>query len=175
MKLHKGSAGICLMVFGLLLCAKTHRQVSAGEAVLHFWGGPVQSSAGLHYVSLAGLLLMITGFALTSLYYREVAWIRLKLFLLIIGFTAVYPLLTEQLMFLLKWNASGRDTVEYIQQASSCEYDGDEEGGNMDCTVKLNNDGKETELVMLTPRIVDGFAFKAETVDFAKDIQHRVY
>ncbi|WFA06078.1 hypothetical protein [Bacillus sp. HSf4] len=27
MKLHKGSAGICLMVFGLLLCAKTHRQV----------------------------------------------------------------------------------------------------------------------------------------------------
>ncbi|MED2945220.1 hypothetical protein P4282_22685 [Bacillus swezeyi] len=164
MELYKGSAGISLIIFGLLLGANTHQQVSAGEAIFCFLGGPVRSSAGLHYISVMGLVLMITGFVLASLYYRKVAWIRLKLLLFIIGFTALYPLVTEELMFFLKWNARGADALEYITRESSCGYSDDQEEGKMDCTVKVNNYGKNAQLVSLSPEMIHEFEFKAETL-----------
>ncbi|MDI3409862.1 hypothetical protein QKW52_03210 [Bacillus sonorensis] len=39
MKFHNGSAGIGLMVFGLLLSVNTHMQIPAGEAVVQAFGG----------------------------------------------------------------------------------------------------------------------------------------
>ncbi|MCF7617034.1 hypothetical protein [Bacillus sonorensis] len=164
MKFHNGSAGIGLMVFGLLLSVNTHMQIPAGEAVVQAFGGDARTSSGLHVIALIGLLFIMAGFVMAWLYYRKIAWIRFKLFLFMMGFAALFPLVTEQSMFLLKWNASGAEAIEYIARESSCSYDGDEEEGNMDCTVKVNNYGTNTELVSLSPGMIDEFEYKAKTL-----------
>lgn len=43
MKLHKGSVGIGLIVFGLLFGANTHQEFPAGEAIIRMFGGPARS------------------------------------------------------------------------------------------------------------------------------------
>lgn len=165
MKLHKGSVGIGLIVFGLLFGANTHQEFPAGETIIRMFGGPVRSHGGLYYAAVAGIFLVIAGFVLASLHYRKTPWIRFKLFLFIMGLTALYPLVTEQLMVFLKWNATGPDAVEYISRESTCSYDGDEDGGEMNCTVKVNNYGANTERVSLSPGNVYEFHFKPETLE----------
>ncbi|MED2999347.1 hypothetical protein P4265_09345 [Bacillus velezensis] len=64
-------------------------------------------------------------------------------------------------MFLIKRNATGSEAVEYIKNKSSCNYKTMDDQLNMDCSVKVNNYGKNTELIFIYPNNNDdGPGFK---------------
>ncbi|MCY7780310.1 hypothetical protein P9D36_20655 [Bacillus haynesii] len=157
MKVHTGLVGIILIVLGLLISAENHQSVSVADALL--------SQSARSIMVLICMLMLIAGFIMAWRYYYGVPWIRFKLFLFIIGISVFYPLVTEQLMLLQKWNAQGDDAVEYIKKGSSCSYQGDMEDGSMDCEVKVNNYGKNTERVQLTPEMINEFDFQPEELE----------
>ncbi|MSO00539.1 hypothetical protein BHT95_18720 [Bacillus paralicheniformis] len=166
MKVHTGLAGIILIVLGLLISAENHQSVSAADALLGFFGLPVRN-----LVVLICMLMLIIGFIMAWRHYDGVPWIRFKLFLFIIGISVFYPLVTEQLMLFQKWNAQGDDAVEYMTRGSTCSYEGDMEEGSMDCEVKVNNYGKNTERVQLTPDMGNEFDFQPEELELSPHSQ----
>ncbi|WP_252607342.1 hypothetical protein [Bacillus paralicheniformis] len=166
MKVHTGLAGIILIVLGLLISAENHQSVSAADALLGFFGLPVRN-----LVVLICMLMLIIGFIMAWRHYDGVPWIRFKLFLFIIGISVFYPLVTEQLMLFQKWNAQGDDAVEYMTRGSTCSYQGDMEEGSMDCEVKVNNYGKNTERVQLTPDMGNEFDFQPEELELSPHSQ----
>ncbi|TWM25941.1 hypothetical protein CHCC14821_1200 [Bacillus paralicheniformis] len=166
MKVHTGLAGIIMIVIGLLISAENHQSVSAADALLGFFGLPVRN-----LVVLICMLMLIIGFIMAWRHYDGVPWIRFKLFLFIIGISVFYPLVTEQLMLFQKWNAQGDDAVEYMTRGSTCSYQGDMEEGSMDCEVKVNNYGKKTERVQLTPDMGNEFDFQPEELELSPHSQ----
>ncbi|MEC1507198.1 hypothetical protein P9D42_16275 [Bacillus haynesii] len=159
MKLHTGLVGIILIVLGLLVSAENHQSVSVADALL--------SQSARSIVVLICMLMLIAGFIMAWRHYYGVPWIRFKLFLFIIGISVFYPLVTEQLMLFQKWNAQGDDAVEYMSRGSTCSYQGNMEEGSMDCEVKVNNYGKNTERVQLTPDMVNEFDFQPEELELS--------
>ncbi|MFC1287444.1 hypothetical protein [Bacillus paralicheniformis] len=166
MKVHTGLVGIILIVLGLLMSAENHQSVSAADALSDFLGLPVRN-----LVVLICMLMLIIGFIMAWRHYDGVPWIRFKLFLFIIGISVFYPLVTEQLMLFQKWNAQGDDAVEYMTRGSSCSYQNDMEEGSMDCEVKVNNYGKKTERIQLTPDITSEFNFQPEELELSPHSQ----
>ncbi|MPQ27445.1 hypothetical protein [Bacillus paralicheniformis] len=152
---YKGVLGIGLLIIGLILGVNYHQNVSAGDVIFRSLGLPYWSNSenhsGLQYSALLGITLVIVGFFLAAVHFRTISYFKLKLLL----FVVVYPFFTEQSLFLLKWNTSGPQAVAYIKQGSSCNYDTSEDALNVECTVKLNNYGKNTERVALSPKIED--------------------
>lgn len=163
MKLHTGLVGIILIVLGLLVSAENHQSVSVADALL--------SQSARSIVVLFCVLMLIAGFIMAWRHYYGVPWIRFKLFLFIIGISVFYPLVTEQLMLFQKWNAQGDDAVEYMTRGSTCSYQGNMEEGSMDCEVKVNNYGKNTERVQLTPDMVNEFDFQPEELELSPHSQ----
>lgn len=163
MKLHTGLVGIILIVLGLLVSAENHQSVSVADALL--------SQSARSIVVLFCMLMLIAGFIMAWRHYYGVPWIRFKLFLFIIGISVFYPLVTEQLMLFQKWNAQGDDAVEYMTRGSTCSYQGNMEEGSMDCEVKVNNYGKNTERVQLTPDMVNEFDFQPEELELSPHSQ----
>ena len=163
MKLHTGLVGIILIVLGLLVSAENHQSVSVADALL--------SQSARSIVVLICMLMLIAGFIMAWRHYYGVPWIRFKLFLFIIGISVFYPLVTEQLMLFQKWNAQGDDAVEYMSRGSTCSYQGNMEEGSMDCEVKVNNYGKNTERVQLTPDMVNEFDFQPEELELSPHSQ----
>lgn len=163
MKLHTGLVGIILIVLGLLVSAENHQSVSVADALL--------SQSARSIVVLFCMLMLIAGFIMAWRNYYGVPWIRFKLFLFIIGISVFYPLVTEQLMLFQKWNAQGDDAVEYMTRGSTCSYQGNMEEGSMDCEVKVNNYGKNTERVQLTPDMVNEFDFQPEELELSPHSQ----
>ncbi|MCY7797825.1 hypothetical protein [Bacillus haynesii] len=163
MKLHTGLVGIILIVLGLLVSAENHQSVSVADALL--------SQSARSIVVLICMLMLIAGFIMAWRHYYGVPWIRFKLFLFIIGISVFYPLVTEQLMLFQKWNAQGDDAVEYMTRGSTCSYQGNMEEGSMDCEVKVNNYGKNTERVQLTPDMVNEFDFQPEELELSPHSQ----
>lgn len=163
MKLHTGLVGIILIVLGLLVSAENHQSVSVADALL--------SQSARSIVVLFCMLMLIAGFIMAWRHYYGVPWIRFKLFLFIIGISVFYPLVTEQLMLFQKWNAQGDDAVEYMSRGSTCSYQGNMEEGSMDCEVKVNNYGKNTERVQLTPDMVNEFDFQPEELELSPHSQ----
>ena len=163
MKLHTGLVGIILIVLGLLVSAENHQSVSVADALL--------SQSARSIVVLICMLMLIAGFIMAWRNYYGVPWIRFKLFLFIIGISVFYPLVTEQLMLFQKWNAQGDDAVEYMTRGSTCSYQGNMEEGSMDCEVKVNNYGKNTERVQLTPDMVNEFDFQPEELELSPHSQ----
>ncbi|MPQ26891.1 hypothetical protein [Bacillus paralicheniformis] len=166
MKVHTGLVGIILIVIGLLISAENHQSVSVADALSGFLGLPVRN-----LVVLICMLMLLIGFIMAWRHYYGVPWIRFKLFLFIIGISVFYPLVTEQLMLFQKWNAHGDDAVEYMKKGSTCSYQGDMEEGSMDCEVKVNNYGKNTERVQLTPDMVNEFDFQPEELELSPHSQ----
>ncbi|MCY8737621.1 hypothetical protein MOD71_19120 [Bacillus haynesii] len=163
MKLHTGLVGIILIVLGLLVSAENHQSVSVADALL--------SQSARSIVVLFCMLMLIAGFIMAWRNYYGVPWIRFKLFLFIIGISVFYPLVTEQLMLFQKWNAQGDDAVEYMTRGSTCSYQGNMEEGSMDCEIKVNNYGKNTERVQLTPDMVNEFDFQPEELELSPHSQ----
>ncbi|WP_420954621.1 hypothetical protein [Bacillus haynesii] len=163
MKLHTGLVGIILIVLGLLVSAENHQSMSVADALL--------SQSARSIVVLICMLMLIAGFIMACRHYYGVPWIRFKLFLFIIGISVFYPLVTEQLMLFQKWNAQGDDAVEYMSRGSTCSYQGNMEEGSMDCEVKVNNYGKNTERVQLTPDMVNEFDFQPEELELSPHSQ----
>ena len=163
MKLHTGLVGIILIVLGLLVSAENHQSVSVADALL--------SQSARSIVVLFCVLMLIAGFIMAWRHYYGVPWIRFKLFLFIIGISVFYPLVTEQLMLFQKWNAQGDDAVEYMTRGSTCSYQGNMEEGSMDCEVKVNNYGKNTERVQLIPDMVNEFDFQPEELELSPHSQ----
>ncbi|MCY7846628.1 hypothetical protein MOD79_10150 [Bacillus haynesii] len=158
-----GLVGIILIVLGLLVSAENHQSVSVADALL--------SQSARSIVVLFCMLMLIAGFIMAWRNYYGVPWIRFKLFLFIIGISVFYPLVTEQLMLFQKWNAQGDDAVEYMTRGSTCSYQGNMEEGSMDCEVKVNNYGKNTERVQLTPDMVNEFDFQPEELELSPHSQ----
>ncbi|MCY8048565.1 hypothetical protein [Bacillus haynesii] len=166
MKVHTGLAGIIMIVIGLLISAENHQGVSVADALSGFFKLPVRN-----LVVLICMLMIIAGFIMAWRHYYGVPWIRFKLFLFIIGISVFYPLVTEQLMLFQKWNTQGDDAVEYMIRGSTCSYQGDMEEGSMDCEVKVNNYGKKTERIQLTPDMVNEFDFQPEELELSPHSQ----
>lgn len=166
MKVHTGLAGIIMIVIGLLISAENHQGASVADALSGFLKLPIRN-----LVVLICMFMIIAGFIMAWRHYYGVPWIRFKLFLFIIGISVFYPLVTEQLMFFQKWNAQGDSAVEYMKRGSACAYQGDMEAGSMDCEVKVNNYGKKTERVQLTPDIINEFDFQPEELELSPHSQ----
>ncbi|MCY7772444.1 hypothetical protein MOB66_16180 [Bacillus haynesii] len=166
MKVHTGLAGIILIVLGLLISTDNHQSVSVADALSGFLKLPVRN-----LMVLICVLVIIAGFIMAWRHYYGVPWIRFKLFLFIIGISVFYPLVTEQLMLFQKWNTQGDDAVEYMKRGSTCSYQGDMEEGSMGCEVKVNNYGKKTERIQLTPDMVNEFDFQPEELELSPHSQ----
>ncbi|WP_105980393.1 hypothetical protein [Bacillus paralicheniformis] len=155
MKRFKGVIGIGLIIFGLIFGINTYQHQAAGDTILRFLGLPAWSnnaeSTGLHYSAILALIIVVAGFILAVSHYKEVPRIKLKLVLGSIAIAVLYPLFTEQSMFILKANAKGLEAVEYIKNKSICEYETMDDKLNIDCSVKINNYGKNTEDVYVYP------------------------
>ncbi|MCY8352236.1 hypothetical protein MOC99_20780 [Bacillus haynesii] len=166
MKVHTGLVGIILIVLGLLISTDNHQSVSVADALSGFFKLPVRN-----LVVLICMLMIIAGFIMAWRHYYGVPWIRFKLFLFIIGISVFYPLVTEQLMLFQKWNTQGDDAVEYMKSGSTCSYQGDMEEGSMDCEVKVNNYGKNTERIRLSPDMMSEFDFQPEELELSPHSQ----
>ncbi|KRT87146.1 MULTISPECIES: hypothetical protein [Bacillus] len=154
MKRYKGIIGIGLVVIGLIFGVNHYQNQSAGDMILRFIGLPAWSyddSSGLHYSVIGAFIMTITGFLLTASHYSKITHIKLKLILFGALFAVLYPFATEQAMFIVKRNTTGLEAVEYIKNKSTCEYETMDDQLNMDCSIKVNNYGKNAERIYVYP------------------------
>lgn len=176
MKKFKGLIGIGLIIFGLIFGINTYQHQAAGDTILRFLGLPAWSnnaeSTGLHYSAILALIIVVAGFILAVSHYKEVPRIRLKLVLGSIAIAVLYPLFTEQSMFILKSNAKGLEAVEYIKNKSTCEYETMDDQLIIDCSVKINNYGKNTEDVYVYPSNDGGSDLKPEKLSLPPHSQN---
>ena len=154
----KAGLYIALIVIGLLMFCLNHVGRSLGDEIFYSlgispWTGPDQT--GFHLSVILGLILLFVGISKTAKYYRpKYPKILSLLIIASIGFISVYPIMTENMLFLIKRNSHTIASIDYLNKDSQCNYQSDEGKIRANCSVTLYNYGPEKE-VSIRP-ILDG-------------------
>lgn len=143
---------IIMLSIGVLIVSNTHLDYSMGDILFQAIGlSPWSNGPELrfHYSAVLGILLLVIGIVGTVRQYRHrYPKIFSRLLIGIIIFVYIFPFATEKIMFMVKHNSSGIDSIDYSKKNSSCSYQSDDRKAKANCSLTFFNYGKEVEAVI---------------------------
>ncbi|MGC5771336.1 hypothetical protein [Paenibacillus pabuli] len=156
---------VMFLMFGIIFTFKHHLGFSVGDTMLSAMGLSPYTTAyvrGVHITLFLGMGLLACSYYLTRQemmpFYPSLAK-RLWLIVLVIVFS--YSYMTDKLMYVAKWGASGINGVSYVQNKSSCTYDVLDNGiTRVNCDLTLKNYSREPVAAVLLPDLARSYKFK---------------
>lgn len=161
---------ISAVVLGLLLLSNHHLGYAFGDDLFRWIGIPPWTdgkSTGLHLPVVLALLLLIFGVVGVSRVYRpRYPKIMSRLIIGCIVFIMIFPFITENLLFLTKYNSTGVSSVAFSKKDSQCKYETEDKTVEIECQLNLYNYGKEHSIT-IRPLLDDGvmqFEIEPQTI-----------
>lgn len=156
----KGIAFLLLTLFSLVFTLNHHLGYSLADSFLIKLGIPTWSNEygtgiNFHYTILIGLPLFWIGYKYSRFYLNNIYPVFMRrLIFICIAFIFVYPAVTDKMMYLIKFNATGVDAVTYYQRESKCTFHSNPETlGNMSCNLILVNYSGKSMVISVKPNI----------------------
>ena len=151
-RMKKGLFFVVLMLVGLLLIPFTHLGDTFGDWIFRSIGispWTDEWNTGLHLPAILGIMALVIGFIgatrqLKPVYPKIIS--RLGWFC--VAVLVLFPYITQGSLFLLKYNATGHDSIAI--KDSQCKVNYEEADFRMECKVTLFNYGN-IERVALKP------------------------
>ncbi|WP_440118730.1 hypothetical protein [Paenibacillus sp. QZ-Y1] len=151
-----------LLLFAIIFTFKHHLGFSVGDTLLSAIGVSPYTTAylsGVHITLFLGMGLFACGFYLTR---KEIMssspGLAKRLWILVIAIVLSYSYMTDKLMYVAKWGASGIDGISYIQNTSSCTYDVLKNGdARATCDLTLKNYSRESVVAVLMPDLAGSY------------------
>lgn len=166
MKRFKGWLYILFLLGSLIFIGVTHSGAIAGDYIFTIigippWSDPV-TNQGAHYSTILGIFMVIISGELTIKYYKKCYnnYVGRTVVISCLLFIYVYPLLTEQIYYLVYRNQQGLEVVDFLKKDSSCMYNTQEKVVSMDCSIRLINYGGQSEYLSIRPIIQEYGDFK---------------
>ncbi|WP_434751783.1 hypothetical protein [Paenibacillus amylolyticus] len=153
---------VALLLFAVIFTFKHHLGFSVGDSLLLFVGiSPYTTSylSGVHITMYFGLGMLACGYYLT----RKEIMCKFPLLaktlwmgVLIIIFS--YSYMTDKLMYVVKWEATGVNSLSYMQNDSSCTYDVSSNGQAFaTCKLTLKNYSSSAVAAMIKPDLAESY------------------
>ncbi|WP_339315257.1 hypothetical protein [Paenibacillus sp. FSL R10-2734] len=153
----KGWLYILFLLFSLIFVGITHQGTIVGDYLFRMIGIPPWSEAatnqGLHYSVIFGIIMLIVSGNLTIKYFKQryKKYVGRSVILYCIIFIYLYPILTEQLYYLVNVKNEGVKVVDFLEKDSDCMYGTQEDIVKIQCTIRLINYGGQNETVKIRP------------------------
>lgn len=152
---------ISAVVFGLLLLSIHHLGYSFGDDLFRWAGIPpwtdIGSKTGLHLPVVAAIVLLIFGIrGIVRIYQPVYPKILSRTLLTCAAFIFIFPFLSAQTLYLLKYNSTGISSVDYSTKDSRCSYQSEGKKVKAMCSLNIYNYGKE-ERINIRPLDIDSY------------------
>ncbi|MNN00775.1 hypothetical protein D3C81_1133770 [compost metagenome] len=160
---------ITVLCIGVLMLVRTHLHVSLGDNIFSTVGiSPwIGKNTKFHLPVILGLIFLLFGLMGTVKIYKPrypkiFSWIIIAC----IAFMLIFPVAFEKVMFVLKHNSSGIQSLDYLVENSECHIKTSDSSATAQCTFTFYNYGAENS-VTIQPVFDDHFGdldFEANTV-----------
>lgn len=162
----RGWLHVLFLLCSLIFLGVTHRGTIVGDRIFHAigispWSDP-ETNQGFHYSMIFGIVMVILSGKLTINHFRQryKKYVGRTIMISCIIFFYSYPLLTEQVYYLLNGNKSGIEVVDLLKKDSRCVYSTQEDTVPILCNLRVTNYGRQTEKIWIRPIIHDYGDFK---------------
>lgn len=143
------------------MLANNHLGHSLGDHLFNALGispWTKKNQTGLHLSVILGLVLLVVGIIGTKRFYRHkfpkvLSWIIIGC----IFFIIIFPIATEKVTFLFKYDKSGLESLDYAKRESRCNFQSEGNKVKANCSFTIFNYGKEGK-VTIKPILSDNFA-----------------
>lgn len=143
---------IVMVVVGLLLIVNNHLRYTPGDYLFQWMGVSPWTKGhnlGVHLPVVIGLpLLLIGGIGTVRVYRCKYPKIRSRLIISCIVFIILFPMATEQLMFLVHRNSTGVGSVDILVKESECRLQTKEQVVKAHCSIPVFNYGNEVQVTL---------------------------
>lgn len=143
---------IVMFVVGLLLIVNDHLRYTPGDYLFQWIGVSPWTKGqnlGVHLPVVIGLLLLlIGGIGTVKVYRHKYPKIRSRLIISCIVFIILFPIATEQWMFLVHRNSTGVGSVDILVKESQCQIKTNENVVRAQCSIPVFNYGNEVQLTL---------------------------
>lgn len=143
---------IVMVVVGLLLIVNNHLHYTPGDYLFQWMGVPPWTKGhnnGVHLPVVIGLfLLLIGGIGIIRVYRHKYPKIRSRLIISCIVFIILFPMATEQFMFLVHRNTTGVGSVDIHVKESECQIRTEDDYVKAYCSIPVFNYGDEVQLTL---------------------------
>lgn len=165
----KGLLYITVLFVGVLLLVRTHLHVSLGDNIFRAigispWFG---KNTRIHLPVILGFILLLIGMIGTvNIYKPKYPKILSRIIIGCIAFMLIFPPASEKVMFVLKHNSSGVQSIDYLVENSECHIQTGDRAATAKCSFTFYNYGSENS-VTIQPVLEDHFEdldFEANTV-----------
>ncbi|MFB8373416.1 hypothetical protein ACWIE6_06395 [Paenibacillus taichungensis] len=151
-----------LLLFGIIFTFKHHLGFSVGDTMLSAIGmSPYTTSyvSGVHITIFFGMGILACSYYLTRKEIMPLYPVLAKrLWLIVLAIVLSYSYMTDKLMYVAKWGASGINGVSYVQNDSSCTYDVLDNGiTRVNCDLTLKNYTRESVAAVLLPDLARSY------------------
>lgn len=174
----KGHYSLIAIILALLLVSQNHLKHSFGDSIFKSIGlSPWTNgeSSGLHLPVIIGIILLIIGFIGAGRYYRsKYPKITSRLVIGCIVFFLVFPFITEGVMFLVKYNSKGMDSIDI--SSGKCSFKSVENSVTADCSFTLFNYGEVDKIAInpILPNYLDDVDIEFEKIVIPLDKHRRM-
>ncbi len=174
----KGHYSLIAIVLALFLVSQNHLKHSFGDSIfktIGFSPWTNEGNLGLHLPVIIGIILFIIGFIGAARYYRSrCPKISSRLVIGCIAFFLVFPFITEGVMFLVKYNSNGIDSIDI--SSGKCSFKSEENIVTADCSFTLFNYGEVNKIAInpILPNYLDDADIEFERIVIPLDKHRRM-
>lgn len=152
-----------LLLFAIIFTFKHHLGFSVGDSLLLSIGiSPYTTSylSGVHITMYFGLGMLACGYYLTRKEIMcEFPLVARTLWIAVLTIIFCYSFMTDKLMYVVKWGATGMNSISYLQNDSSCTYDVSSNGYALaTCELTLKNYSNSAVAVMVKPDLYGSYS-----------------
>ncbi|MGQ8871654.1 hypothetical protein [Paenibacillus sp. TSA_86.1] len=154
---------VSLLLFAVIFTFKHHLGFSVGDSLLSFIGiSPYTTSylSGVHITMYFGLGMLACGYYLTRKeIMRKFPLLARTLWIGVLIIIFSYSYMTDKLMYVVKWEATGVSSLSYMQNDSSCTYDVSSNGQAFaTCKLTLKNYSSSAVAAMVKPDLAESYS-----------------
>lgn len=143
---------IVMSVVGLLLILNNHLKHTIGDYFFQWIGvSPWTrgSDTGVHLPVVIGLtLLLVGGIGVVRVYRAQYPRIQSRFITACIVVIILFPIATEQFMFVVHRNSTGVASLDIVVRESRCQIRTQDDGIKANCSVSVFNYGNEAQLTL---------------------------
>ncbi|WP_442600720.1 hypothetical protein [Paenibacillus sp. KN14-4R] len=166
----KGFYFIIVLMVGLFLLANTHLKSSLGDSLFKAIGlspWTDKNNTGLFLPAIIGLVLLLIGIVGTVRNFRsKYPKILSRLIMGTIAFFLVFPYVSEGVMFLVKHNSKGIDSIDISK--GNCNFKTEDNHVIANCNFAIFNYG-QLDRIAIKPILKNDF-YESIGIEFEKNI-----
>ncbi|WP_338543033.1 hypothetical protein [Paenibacillus tundrae] len=153
---------IIFLLFSIIFTFNHHLGFSVGDTILSKVGLLPYTTTyvrGVHITLFIGLGMLVCSYFITrKLLGSSFPRLASKLWLMVLVIVLSYSFITDKVMYVVKWNATGTNAVSYVQNQSSCMYDVVDDGDTLaSCYLIIKNYSGQLVVAMVKPDLARSY------------------